>query len=63
VEAIDSEQGNLARVIDDFLAAVREGRPPLAAGPTVLPAMRVLQAVQDDWDARWGAQSIPGRAL
>ena len=63
VEAIDSEQVNVARVIDDFLAAVREGRPPLAAGPTVLPAMRVLQAVQDDWDARWGAQSIPGRAL
>jgi len=63
VVAIDAEQANLARVIDDFLAAVREGRPPLAAGPTVLPAMRVLQAVQDDWDARWGARSIPGRAL
>jgi hypothetical protein len=32
-------------------------------GPSVLPAMRVLQAVQDDWDRRWGAQEIPGRPL
>jgi len=61
--AIESETENCARVIDDFVAAVRDGRPTLAAGPTVLPAMRVLQAVQDDWDARWGAQSIAGRAL
>jgi 2-hydroxy-4-carboxymuconate semialdehyde hemiacetal dehydrogenase len=58
-----SEQVQFGRVTCDFLAAVRERRPPLAAGPTVLPAMRVLQAVQDDWDARWGAQSIPGRPL
>ncbi len=60
---IEVEQKNCARVIDDFLAAVREGRPPLASGPGVLPAMRVLQAVQDEWDKRYGAQSIPGRPL
>ena len=36
------------------------GRPPLASGPSVLPARRV-QAVQDDWDARFGVRSIPGR--
>ena len=45
------------------MAAVREGRPPRASGPAVLPAMRVLQTVQDEWDARYGAQSIPGRPL
>jgi 2-hydroxy-4-carboxymuconate semialdehyde hemiacetal dehydrogenase len=59
----EPEQVNCARVTTDFVAAVREGRPPLAAGPTVLPAMRVLQKVQDDWDARWGVQSIPGRPI
>jgi 2-hydroxy-4-carboxymuconate semialdehyde hemiacetal dehydrogenase len=61
--AAETEQENLVRVIDDFLVAVRERRPPLAAGPSVLPAMRALQAVQDDWDARWGVQSLPGRPL
>ena len=60
---VESEQDNAARIVRDFVAAVREGRPPLASGPSVLPAMRVLQAVQDEWDARFGAQSIPGRPL
>ena len=60
---IEAEQKNCARVIVDFLAAVREGRPPVTHGPTVLPAMRVLQAVQDEWDKRYGVQSIPGRPL
>jgi 2-hydroxy-4-carboxymuconate semialdehyde hemiacetal dehydrogenase len=60
---IEAEQANAARIIDDFLAAVRERRSPLASGPSVLPAMRVLQAVQDEWDARFGARSIPGRPL
>ncbi len=63
VVPVEPEQVNCARVTHDFVAAVREGRPPLAAGPSVLPAMRVLQKVQDDWDSRWGAQSIPGRKL
>lgn len=61
--AMESEQDNAAHIITDFLDAVRTGRAPLAAGPTVLPAMRLLQAAQDDWDARYGAQSIPGRPL
>ena len=60
---MESEQGNAARIIRDFVDAVREGRPPLASGPSVLPAMRVLQTVQDEWDARFGARSIPGRPL
>jgi 2-hydroxy-4-carboxymuconate semialdehyde hemiacetal dehydrogenase len=60
---IEDEQTNAARIIDDFLAAVRAGRQPLASGPSVLPAMRVLQQVQDEWDARYGARSIPGRPI
>src|SRR6185295_4900150 len=60
---IEAEQANCVRVIDDFLAAVRERRPPLASGPSVLPAMRVLQQVQDGWDARHGARALPGRPL
>jgi 2-hydroxy-4-carboxymuconate semialdehyde hemiacetal dehydrogenase len=60
---IESEQDNCARVILDFLDAVGHNRPPLASGPSVLPAMRVLQQVQDEWDARHGARAIPGRPL
>jgi 2-hydroxy-4-carboxymuconate semialdehyde hemiacetal dehydrogenase len=60
---IEDEQTNAARIITDFVAAVRENRPPLASGPSVLPAMRVLQSVQDTWDAQYGPQSIPGRPL
>jgi 2-hydroxy-4-carboxymuconate semialdehyde hemiacetal dehydrogenase len=59
--AIEDEQTNCARVVADFVAAVRERRPPRVSGPSVLPAMRVLQAVQDDWDRRYGAREIPGR--
>ncbi|MSP88289.1 MAG: Gfo/Idh/MocA family oxidoreductase [Alphaproteobacteria bacterium] len=58
---IEAEQDNCAHVVTDFLDAVRTGRPPLAAGPSVLPAIRVLQQVQDEWDRRHGARSIPGR--
>jgi 2-hydroxy-4-carboxymuconate semialdehyde hemiacetal dehydrogenase len=60
---IEGEQINCARVIDDFVDAVRTGRPPLTSGPSVLPAMRILQNVQDKWDAQYGAQSLPGRAI
>ena len=63
VAPIENEQENCARVIFDFMDAVKTGRAPLASGPSVLPAMRVLQAVQDDWDGRYGARSIPGRPL
>ncbi|MBM3599987.1 MAG: Gfo/Idh/MocA family oxidoreductase [Alphaproteobacteria bacterium] len=60
---IEAEQDNCARVIFDFLDAVKTGRPPVASGPSVLPAMRILQQVQDEWDRRHGARSIPGRPL
>lgn len=51
-----------ALVTRDFVEAVRNGRAPATTGESVLPAMRVLQTVQDRWDAEHGAQSIPGRA-
>lgn len=60
---IENEQATCALVIEDFLAAVRDGRKPLADGPSVLPAMRVLQAAQDGWDTRHGARALPGRPL
>ncbi|HVX98660.1 MAG TPA: Gfo/Idh/MocA family oxidoreductase [Pseudorhodoplanes sp.] len=60
---IESEQANCVHIITDFLDAIRNGRPPRAEGASVLPAMRVLQSVQDSWDAKYGAQSIPGRPL
>jgi 2-hydroxy-4-carboxymuconate semialdehyde hemiacetal dehydrogenase len=60
---MEDEQTNCARVITDFVAAVRGGRPPRADGPSVLSAMRVLHAAQADWDSRHGAQSLPGRPL
>lgn len=63
VSQMEGEQENCARVVFDFLDAVRNNRPPLASGPSVLPAMRVLQAVQDQWDQQYGARSIPGRPI
>jgi 2-hydroxy-4-carboxymuconate semialdehyde hemiacetal dehydrogenase len=61
--AIEDEKTNCGRVTRDFLAAVRQGRPPLADGRSVLPAMRVLQAAQNDWDSRHGARPLPGRPV
>lgn len=63
VVAIEDEQTNCARVIDDFLAAVQNSRAPLTSGPSVLPAMRLLQQVQVAWDARYGAVALPGRPI
>ena len=62
--AIETEQAE--RRADHHRLPRRRAREPPAArasGPSVLPAMRVLQQVQDEWDARHGAQSIPGRPL
>lgn len=61
--AMASEQENASRIPLDFVEAVRDGREPFVPGRAVLPAMRVLQAVQDDWDRRWGSGSLPGRPL
>ena len=62
-EPIEAEDDNCARVVLDFIDAVKAGRQPVASGPSVLPAMEVLQAVQDAWDRRYGAQPIPGRLV
>jgi 2-hydroxy-4-carboxymuconate semialdehyde hemiacetal dehydrogenase len=60
---IEDERENAARVIYDFIEAVRDNRPPRTSGPSVLPATRVLQQVQDEWDGCYSARSIPGRPL
>ena len=57
-----NEQDNCAIATRDFVAALKEGRAPKVPGHSVLPAMRILQQVQDRWDAQYGAQSLPGRA-
>ena len=63
VAPIEDEKTNCARVTRDFVEAVSEGRPAFAPGSSALPAMRVLQAAQDQWDAAHGARSLPGRQI
>jgi hypothetical protein len=58
--AIEDEQSNCARVTGDVVLAVREGRPPRVPAAAALPAMRILQAVQDAWDAEHGTRDLPG---
>jgi 2-hydroxy-4-carboxymuconate semialdehyde hemiacetal dehydrogenase len=60
---IEDEQTNCARVTRDFVNAVRTGRTPLAPARSALPAMRILQAAQDQWDAVHGARALPGRPI
>ncbi|MFV3314286.1 MULTISPECIES: Gfo/Idh/MocA family protein [Pseudomonas] len=43
---VDSEQDNNAQVTQDFVAALREGREPQVPARSVLPAMRLLQQVE-----------------
>ena len=58
---IASEQENAELIAPDFVKAIEDGRDPAVPGWSVLPAMRVLHRVQSDWDAKHGAQLIPGR--
>ena len=60
---IASEQQNAELIAPDFVRGRREGREPAVPGWSVLPAMRVLHRVQEDWDARHGAQVLPGRPV
>lgn len=62
-EDIEPEQKNAWRVARDFVDCLREGRPPFVTGDSVLPAMRVLDRVQRDWDAQYGTRPLPGRPL
>lgn len=63
VQPIEDEKSNCFRVTRDFIDAVETGRPPRAPVASVLPAMRVLQRVQDVWDLRHGPRDLPGRPL
>lgn len=56
------EQDDCADTLLDLLKAVREGREPAIPARAVLPAMRLMQAVQDRWDAAHGGRSVRGRA-
>ena len=62
-QSIESEQENCARCTVDFIAALEQGRAPAVPGRAVLPTMRLLQEVQDRWDAVHGRRSLPGRPL
>ena len=61
--AIAHEMEYNGRIACDFVESVRQRRAPVVSGASVLPAMRLLQRVQDDWDTRHGPRSIPGRSL
>ena len=60
---IDTEKENCSLCTVDFIDALTHGRPPAVPGRSVLPAMRVLQEVQDRWDKVHGAHELPGRPL
>jgi 2-hydroxy-4-carboxymuconate semialdehyde hemiacetal dehydrogenase len=62
-QQIASEQENAELIAPDFVQAVKEGREPAVPGWSVLPAMRVLHRVQEDWDAKHGKQVLPGRPV
>ena len=61
--AIPSEQENAELIVPDFVEAVEKGREPHVPGWSVLPAMRVLHRVQEEWDAKHGKQTLPGRPV
>jgi 2-hydroxy-4-carboxymuconate semialdehyde hemiacetal dehydrogenase len=60
---IASEQQNAELIAPDFVRAVAESREPKVPGWSVLPAMRVLHRVQEEWDKRHGVQVLPGRPV
>lgn len=60
---IEAEQVVCRHVIEDFVLACQASRRPRATPQDVLPAMRAMQRMQDAWDARYGARSLPGREL
>jgi 2-hydroxy-4-carboxymuconate semialdehyde hemiacetal dehydrogenase len=61
--AIEDEGPNCKRITRDFVDAVAGGRRPAVGGLDVLPAMRVLEEVQNAWDTNYGRQPLPGRPL
>jgi 2-hydroxy-4-carboxymuconate semialdehyde hemiacetal dehydrogenase len=63
VRPIPTEQENAELAAPDFIDAVKNGREPAVPGWSVLPAMRVLHRVQEQWDAKYGRQLLPGRPV
>ncbi|WP_158818091.1 Gfo/Idh/MocA family protein [Methylocapsa sp. S129] len=61
--AMAAQQEECAMALRDFVQAAREGRDSAVPGWSVLPTMRVLERVQQDWDRRHGARALPGRPL
>ena len=62
-QGIATEQENAELIAPDFVEAVDKGREPHVPGWSVLPAMRVLHQVQEQWDAKHGKQQVPGRPV
>jgi 2-hydroxy-4-carboxymuconate semialdehyde hemiacetal dehydrogenase len=62
-QPIATEQKNAELIAPDFVDAVATGREPHVPGWSVLPAMRILHQVQEEWDARHGKQTLPGRPV
>ena len=62
-QSIAEQEASCGLIAQDYVRAVRDGRQPAVTGESVLPAMRVLQTVQDQWDQKHGPRSIPGRQL
>lgn len=58
-----SEHENAWSIARDFIHSIQTQTPPLVTGRSVLPVLRVLQKVQDDWDKQYHQQDIPGRPL
>jgi 2-hydroxy-4-carboxymuconate semialdehyde hemiacetal dehydrogenase len=61
--AVAPQKEECGMALRDFLAAVRDRREPIVSGRSVLPAMRVLERAQENWDRRHGRQALPGRPL
>ena len=60
---IPTEQANAELIAPEFVEAVKAGREPFVPGWSVLPAMRVLHRAQENWDAKYGKQILPGRPV
>ena len=58
---ITSVQEANVRVTDDFISAIINGRETFASGKSLLPSIKILQKVQNNWDAQNQKGSIPGR--
>jgi 2-hydroxy-4-carboxymuconate semialdehyde hemiacetal dehydrogenase len=58
---LPSEQVDCAAALYDFLDAVRHDREPAITGQSTLSTMRILQVVQNRWNAEHGRGPIPGR--